>query len=92
MQGNAKLFTLQHRLYTYLNTSSNLGSIMNSTSGAQTSDAAAAALNTKVIKYTGSHGICYPYPLRISFHAEIFRKRYYAWCCKGLMYIGTLMV
>mgnify|MGYP000323813000 CR=1 FL=1 len=51
MQGNAKLFTLQHRLYTYLNTSSNLGSIMNSTSGAQTSDAAAAALNTKVIKY-----------------------------------------
>ena len=52
MQGNAKLFTLQHRLYTYLNTSSNLGSIMNSTSGAQTSDAAAAALNTKVIKYT----------------------------------------
>ena len=52
MQGNAKLFTLQHRLYTYLNTSSNLGSIMNSTTGAQTSDAAAAALNTKVIKYT----------------------------------------
>ena len=52
MQGNAKLFTLQHRLYTYLNTSSNMGSIMNSTSGAQTSDAAAAALNTKVIKYT----------------------------------------
>lgn len=91
MQGNAKLFTLQHRLYTYLNTSSNLGSIMNSTSGAQTSDAAAAALNTKVIKYTVA-GICYPYLCVYPFMQKIFRKRYYAWCCKGLMYIGTLMV
>ena len=80
MQGNAKLFTLQHRfdheLYircTDIRCSS-------------------CCIEYQGYQVHGSHGICYPYPLRISFHAEIFRKRYYAWCCKGLMYIGTLMV
>ncbi len=54
MQGNAKLFTLQHRLYIYLNQSSNLGSLLSQGGGGSVSDAVADALNTKVIKYTVS--------------------------------------
>lgn len=54
MQGNSKLFTLQHRLYIYLNQSSNLGSLLSQGGGGSVSDAVADALNTKVIKYTVS--------------------------------------
>ena len=53
MQGNAKMFTLQHRLYIYLNQASNLGNIM-STGSSDASKAIQDALNTKVIKYTVS--------------------------------------
>ena len=83
MQGNAKLFTLQHRLYTYLNTSSNLGSIMNSTSGAQTSDAAAAALNTKVIKYTVAMGSVIPILCVYPFMQRYFEKGIMLGAVKG---------
>ena len=49
MQSNPSLYTLQHRLYTYLNTSTSLGATM--------SDAAAGALlrdqlSNKIVKYT----------------------------------------
>lgn len=52
MQGNDKLFTLQHRLYLYLNKSSNLASLMNQGGSTSVDSAVADALNTKVIKYT----------------------------------------
>ena len=51
MQGNEKLFTLQHRLYNYLNQSSNLGTLM-SQGGTAAQQAMEQALNSKVIKYT----------------------------------------
>ncbi|MCI9077736.1 MAG: carbohydrate ABC transporter permease [Lachnospiraceae bacterium] len=53
MQNNSQLFTLQHRLYIYLNQSSNLGAVMNM-SGNAAASAMEQALNAKVIKYTVS--------------------------------------
>lgn len=53
MQGNSSLFTLQHRLYNYLNESSNLGALMSQgVSGQAAQNAMEQALNSKVIKYT----------------------------------------
>jgi putative aldouronate transport system permease protein len=51
MQSKPELYTLQHRLYIYLNSSSNLKAMMES--GGSVSQAALASLaNTKVVKYT----------------------------------------
>ena len=51
MQSAPNLYTLQHRLYIYLNTASNLSALMES--GGQVSDAVLkSALSAKVIKYT----------------------------------------
>jgi len=76
-QNSPALQTLQHRLYNYLNTSTNLAALMGS--GASSSDAAivAGAFNTKVIQYTISMVTVIPilcvYP---------FMQRYFE---KGLM-------
>ena len=51
MSNRPDLYTLQHRLYTYLNTSSNLGALMSGSGGVST-QAVQNMLNTKVIKYT----------------------------------------
>ena len=48
MQNSPKLYTLQHRLYVYLNSSSNLDSIMNNTTAATA--AMQQQMNMKVIK------------------------------------------
>ena len=62
MQSAPTLYTLQHRLYIYLNQASNLGALMKS--GGVVSDAAIkSAMSGKVIKYTISI---------VSVHAEIF--------------------
>ena len=51
MQSAPNLYTLQHRLYIYLNTASNLSALMES--GGQISDTVLkSALSAKVIKYT----------------------------------------
>ncbi len=51
MQSEPKLYTLQHRLYIYLNQASNLAALMQS--GGQVSEAALkSAMSGKVIKYT----------------------------------------
>lgn len=47
-----ELFTLQHRLYIYLNQSSNLGAIVASGTSSTDSAAIAGAMNTKIIQYT----------------------------------------
>lgn len=52
MPNASKLFTLQHRLYIYLQASSNLKSIMSSSGGSDATAAFQQALNSKVIKYT----------------------------------------
>ena len=53
MQNNSQLFTLQHRLYIYLNQSSNIAAVMNM-GGSAAAAAMEQALNAKVIKYTVS--------------------------------------
>lgn len=73
-----QLYTLQHRLYIYLNQSSNLGALV-SGPGSTASDAAALAgqMNTKILQYTISMVTIIPilcvYP---------FMQRYFV---KGLM-------
>lgn len=53
MQDASNLFTLQHRLYLYLNTSSNIGALMNSGVSSSVGETLMqSALNAKVIKYT----------------------------------------
>lgn len=76
MQGKSELFTLQHRLYIYLNTSSNIGAVM----GQSTSDAQRMmeeALNAKVIRYTISMVSVIPI-----FCVYPFMQRYFE---KGIM-------
>lgn len=51
MQNSPNLFTLQHRLYVYLNSSSNLAAVMNS-AGSGSNAALDYANNGKIIKYT----------------------------------------
>ncbi len=51
MSNKPQLYTLQHRLYIYLNTYSNLGAAM-SASGGVSNTAIQNMLNTKVVKYT----------------------------------------
>ena len=76
MQGNEKLFTLQHRLYNYLNQSSNVGTLM-SQGGTAAQQAMEQALNSKVIKYTISMVSVIPI-----FCVYPFMQRYFE---KGIM-------
>lgn len=76
MQGNDQLFTLQHRLYNYLNASSNLAALM-SQGGTAAQQAMEQALNAKVIKYTISMVSIIPI-----FCVYPFMQRYFE---KGIM-------
>ena len=76
MQGNSAMFTLQHRLYIYLNTSSNLSTLM-SQGGTAAQQAMEQALNAKVIKYTISMVSVIPI-----FCVYPFMQRYFE---KGIM-------
>jgi len=82
MQNAPHLYTIQHRLYTYLNTSSNLSAIMQSSGGA----AAAAvqdALNSKVIKYTISMVTIIPILVVYPFMQRYFEKGIMLGAVKG---------
>jgi len=76
MQGNDPMFTLQHRLYNYLNASSNLQTLM-SQGGTAAQQAMEQALNAKVIKYTISMVTIIPI-----FCVYPFMQRYFE---KGIM-------
>lgn len=54
MQGAPKLFTLQHRLYNYLNSTSNLAMLVNGSTSTDMNGVLQNQLNMKVIKYTVS--------------------------------------
>jgi multiple sugar transport system permease protein/putative aldouronate transport system permease protein len=82
MQGNAKMFTLQHRLYIYLNESSNLASLMSSSSS-QAKQAMQDALNTKVIKYTVSMVSVIPILLVYPFMMRYFEEGIMLGAVKG---------
>ena len=78
MANSPQLYTLQHRLWTYLNTSSNLATAMQS-GGSVTS----AALNTKVIKYTISMVTIIPIMLVYPFMQRYFEEGMMLGAVKG---------
>ena len=82
MQNSPTLYTLQHRLYIYLNTSSNLGNIM-SAGGSGAAAAAASLVNTKVLKYTISMVTVIPILMVYPFMQRYFEKGIMLGAVKG---------
>ena len=82
MSNSPKLYTLQHRLYIYLNQSSNLMASMNQ-GGEAAKSAFAAALNTKVIKYTISMISVIPILVVYPFMNRYFEKGIMLGAVKG---------
>ncbi|MBR3099483.1 MAG: carbohydrate ABC transporter permease [Clostridia bacterium] len=83
MSNSPNLYTLQHRLYVYLNTTSNLGAVMNSGVGGVNTAMAQSLLNTKVIKYTVSMVTIIPILLVYPFMQRYFVKGIMLGAVKG---------
>ncbi|MGN1147874.1 MAG: carbohydrate ABC transporter permease [Lachnospiraceae bacterium] len=84
MQNAPELYTLQHRLYLYLNTSSNIGALMNGgVSTAAAEGIMTTALNAKVIKYTISMVSIIPILLVYPFMTRYFEKGIMLGAVKG---------
>ena len=82
MQSAPTLYTLQHRLFIYLNTASNLSALMES--GGQVSDAVLkSALSAKVIKYTISMVTVIPILVVYPFMQRYFEKGIMLGAVKG---------
>ncbi len=82
MQSAPTLYTLQHRLYIYLNQASNLGALMKS--GGVVSDAAIkSAMSGKVIKYTISMVTVIPILLVYPFMQRYFEEGIMLGAVKG---------
>ncbi len=83
MQGAPELYTLQHRLYNYLNTASNLSAIMGSGSSGMSDQTMSSLLNTKVIKYTISMVSIIPILVVYPFMNRYFEKGIMLGAVKG---------
>ncbi len=78
-----QLYTLQHRLYIYLNTTSNLSNVMKGGTSSTDSFALAGQLNTKVIQYTISMITIIPIMLVYPFMQRYFEKGIMLGAVKG---------
>lgn len=78
MANSPELYTLQHRLYVYLNTSSNIASAMQSHNAVSAGD-----LNTKVIQYTISMVTVIPIAMVYPFMQRYFEEGIMLGAVKG---------
>lgn len=83
LMSDSKLFTLQHRLYIYLNQSSNLGTLMDGADSSTAKNAMEQAMNSKVIKYTISMVSVIPILCVYPFMQRYFEKGIMLGAVKG---------
>ncbi|MCR5201875.1 MAG: carbohydrate ABC transporter permease [Lachnospiraceae bacterium] len=85
MSNNPKMLTLQHRLYVYLQQSSNLGTLAStgSVSASQMKDAVEKMMNTKVTQYTVSMMSVIPILVVYPFMNRYFEKGIMLGAVKG---------
>lgn len=83
MQNDASLHTLQHRLYEYLNLTTNIGAVMTSGDTQISASTQAALLNSKTIKYTVSMVTVMPILFVYPFMQRYFEKGIMLGAVKG---------
>ncbi len=83
MQNNSSLFTLQHLLYNYLNTASNLEGVLSSGNSGAAIGFMETMANAKVIKYTVSMVAIIPILLVYPFMQRYFEKGIMLGAVKG---------